>query len=409
MTSGKRYRTGTHRMVEPAATLERVRPLLPAMGITRVANVTGLDRIGVPVVMVCRPNSRSLAVHQGKGLDLAAAKASGVMEAIECYHAEHMVQAVMLAGHAELCRAGYCLADVGRLPRVADSLFNEHFRLLWVEGTDLLRQRSTTWVPHEMVHADYRMPMPQGSGCFMATTNGLASGNSPMEAIAHGLAELIERDARALWSMRGEAEQRASALDLASVDDPECRDVIGLFERAGLSVTVWNATSDIPMPCFLCRIGEPGGLPGGFDGGFYGAGAHPTRGIALLRALTEAAQSRLTKIAGSRDDMAPDHYEDHPAVEAAAFANMAPAAGQAGHRFGDIPTFDGASFEEDVGWMLSRLEAAGIEQAVMVDLSKPEFGIPVVRMVVPGLEGMHTKAGWTPGRRAAAILKGAER
>src|SRR5690242_18993268 len=168
----KRYRTGTHRTVEPAATLERVRPLLTAMGIARVANVTGLNRIGVPVVMVSRPNSRSLAVHQGKGLDLAAAKASGVMEAIEGFHAEHMIQPVKLASHADLRRTGHCLADVGRLPRVTDSLFNEDMRLLWIEGMDLLGRR-TTWVPHEMVHADYRMPMPQVSGCFMATTNGL--------------------------------------------------------------------------------------------------------------------------------------------------------------------------------------------------------------------------------------------
>ena len=61
---------GTHRLVAPNATLERVRPFMAVMGITRVANVTGLDTIGIPVVMVVRPNSRSLAVSQGKGLNL---------------------------------------------------------------------------------------------------------------------------------------------------------------------------------------------------------------------------------------------------------------------------------------------------------------------------------------------------
>ena len=72
----KAYRHGTHRTVDPASTLARVQPYLAHTGITRIANVTGLDRIGVPVVMVCRPNSRSLAVSQGKGLTLDAAKAS---------------------------------------------------------------------------------------------------------------------------------------------------------------------------------------------------------------------------------------------------------------------------------------------------------------------------------------------
>ena len=69
----KRYTHGTHRVCPPEETLERLRPHLATMGITRVANVTGLDRTGVPVVMVVRPNARSVAVSQGKGLTLAAA------------------------------------------------------------------------------------------------------------------------------------------------------------------------------------------------------------------------------------------------------------------------------------------------------------------------------------------------
>ena len=76
----KGYFSGTHRCVEPARTIERLRPMLKAMGITRIANITGLDRIGIPVVMVCRPNSRSVSVSQGKGLTLDAAKASGLMD-----------------------------------------------------------------------------------------------------------------------------------------------------------------------------------------------------------------------------------------------------------------------------------------------------------------------------------------
>jgi ribosomal protein S12 methylthiotransferase accessory factor len=92
----KAYRHGTHRTLDPARTLARVQPHLARMGITRIANVTGLDRIGVPVVMVCRPNARSLAVSQGKGLTLDAAKASGVMEALELDHAERILLPLML-------------------------------------------------------------------------------------------------------------------------------------------------------------------------------------------------------------------------------------------------------------------------------------------------------------------------
>ena len=101
----KAYRRGTHRTVDPAATLARVRPHLQGMGITRIANVTGLDRIGIPVVMACRPNARSLAVSQGKGLTLEAAKASAVMEAIELHHAERIELPLKLGSHPRSGRA----------------------------------------------------------------------------------------------------------------------------------------------------------------------------------------------------------------------------------------------------------------------------------------------------------------
>src|SRR5437016_14433724 len=98
----KALRRGTHRSASLNDTLKRVLRFAPVMGITRIANVTGLDSIGIPVVMVCRPNSRSLAVSQGKGLDLAAAKASGLMESIETYHAETITSPLRLCSYEEL-------------------------------------------------------------------------------------------------------------------------------------------------------------------------------------------------------------------------------------------------------------------------------------------------------------------
>src|SRR5436189_5083131 len=117
----KALRRGTHRSASLNDTLKRVLHLAPVMGITRVANVTGLDSIGVPVVMVCRPNSRSVAVSQGKGIDLAAARASGVMESVEVYHGEHITLPLRFASHAQL-RYTHPIADLAGLPRTADSL-----------------------------------------------------------------------------------------------------------------------------------------------------------------------------------------------------------------------------------------------------------------------------------------------
>ena len=98
----KGHKSGTHRVVSPRETLARVQPYLAPMGITRVANVTGLDTIGIPVVMAYRPNARSLAVSQGKGLDLDAARASAVMESVEGYHSENVELPLKLASYRDL-------------------------------------------------------------------------------------------------------------------------------------------------------------------------------------------------------------------------------------------------------------------------------------------------------------------
>jgi YcaO-like protein with predicted kinase domain len=149
----KAFRAGTHRILPPEETLRRGLRLAPIMGITRIANVTGLDNVGVPVVMVCRPNARSLAVSQGKGLDLPAAKASGLMESIEVYHAETITLPLRLGSYEEL-RYSHRLVDVLELPTISTGTFHPNLRLLWCEGRDLLNDESV-FVPYELVHTDY--------------------------------------------------------------------------------------------------------------------------------------------------------------------------------------------------------------------------------------------------------------
>src|SRR5262249_25624217 len=141
----KGHRRGTHRATTPDETIARLRPLMSSFGITRVANLTGLDRVGVPVVMVCRPNARSSAVFHGKGIDLVAAKAPGLMEAIETWHAEHLQLPLRLGSWDDL-GATHRLVDVGALPRVASSRFEPHLAMLWVEGQDLVGG-SPVWIP----------------------------------------------------------------------------------------------------------------------------------------------------------------------------------------------------------------------------------------------------------------------
>jgi YcaO-like protein with predicted kinase domain len=135
----------------------------------------------------------------------------------------------------------------------------------------------------------------------------------------------------------------------------------------------------------------------------HGSGCHPSRSIALLRALTEAAQTRLTFIAGTRDDADREFFERarDPARIARLRAELD--ASDEGRSFGAVPSREAEDFEDDVRWLRERLTAAGLAQVAAVDLTQPRFGIPVVRVIVPGLESLHGIPGYVPGARARAL------
>lgn len=392
--------SGTTRVCPPIETVRRLQPLLPVFGITRVANVTGLDCIGIPVVMVIRPNARSVSVSQGKGVDLDAAKASGLMEAIEIHHAEHILSPLLLCSHNDI-RFREPVVDVAAMAMSARGAFTSNSRILWIQGADLASEEPV-WVPYEAVHTDFRAPFPDGSGHFLCTSNGLASGNTFEEAVCHGLCELIERDAMALWLARGEAHRAARELDLSTVSDPVCAILLSKFSAAGVPVRVWDVTSDTGVPTFQAWAAPPHrGMRISVDG-FRGHGCHPFAGVALARALTEAAQGRLTMIAGVRDDIDPGSYEERAMDDEALTSNQA-AVGRAD--FSSVSSLSGSTPAALVDVLMARLAAIGITRTVVVDLTRPEFAIPVVRMIAPGLEGTPFARRYQPGRRAVAAAE----
>lgn len=388
----KAYQSGTHRVVAPAATLAQVSRFMPAMGITRIANITGLDVIGLPVVMVCQPNSRSLAVTQGKGIDLTSAKASGLMEAVEAFHAERIMLPLKLASYEEL-RYTHRVVDVHQLPRTGTSALNPHLLIHWIEGYDLL-QHEPVWVPFDLVHTNFTVAMRGHASGFFTTSNGLASGNHLLEAISHGICEVVERDALSLWYLRDAAAAEQCRVLLDTITDPACRAVLQQYERAGMALGVWEITSEIGIPTFLC------GVIDGRDSELRrlcyaeGLGCHPVREIALLRALTEAAQSRLALIAGSRDDAVRAAYQQLRDRELHRQQRAALLHERPQRRFTDAPSYHADTLDDDVAWELDRLRAAGIQRVIVIDLTRDEFRVPVVRVIVPGLEhisGQHTQ------------------
>lgn len=386
-----------HRARPAAETLARIEAEKHRFGITRIAVVTGLDRIGIPVALATRPNSRSVAVSQGKGLTLAAAKVSALMEAVELWHAEHIVRPMVFAAEQDLPEHPAPL-DVDRLPRVAGGRYSPTLRMHWIEGRELMSGRSVV-VPHELVHADYTHPAPPGHGCFASSTNGLASGGHVLEATCYAICEVIERDALSIWSQQHDARVRArSRIDPSTVEGAAARTLWDAFERAGLEVAVWDVTSDIGVATFQCLIVEPG--PGGHIG--LGSGTHPDRTEALARALSEAAQTRLNYITGARDDLRFEEFlpkgRQAKARAAAALLDLGPPA----RDFAAVPSRNAPTFRDDIDWLLERLKAVSVSEVAVVDLTREDVGIPVVRVVIPGLEAPHDDDGYVPGPRAMA-------
>jgi YcaO-like protein with predicted kinase domain len=367
------------------------------MGITRLGNITGLDRIGIPVAVAVRPNSRSVSVSQGKGLELPQAMASALMEACEGFHAEEI---------GPTRRSPY--RDLAASERVADPAtlcagmrpFDPAAAIDWIEGCDLLCGGSC-WVPAEIVHTDYSLPAPDGF--FLAGSNGLASGNHRIEAINAALYEVVERDALALWMALPLQRRAGCVVDLGSVDDPDCRTLLAKYEAARIAVRVWNVSTDIGIAAFLCEIRDLAAGDPQLLRRFHGSGCHVDRGIALARALTEAAQTRLTYIAGIRDDLAAAEYRAAPGDDIRDALLDALAREIEPISFAAAPSFTADDLTEDLRWALTRLAACGIERAVAIDLTRPEFDIPVVRLVVPGLEWDPHHPNYRPGERARKV------
>jgi ribosomal protein S12 methylthiotransferase accessory factor len=385
---------GQQRLVPPEQTLERLRPHLSRMGITRVANVTGLDRIGIPVVTVVRPNARSLAVSQGKGLTLAAAKVSAIMEAAELFHAETIGGPLWWMRPDELIGERPFL-DPLDLPRSATAPAHDG-PMAWIEGVDL-RYGEPVLVPFAAVSADYTRGTDALSAGICMTTSGLGAGNDRAEAVLQGLTELVERDAVTLWRLGDHRRRSETAIDRAALEGTPAGKLLAHLERAGLRVGLWDATSDVDLPVIVCLVV---GRDSGDADPEFGAGCHPRAEIAALRAILEALQARLTFIAGSRDDMGGELYE--PEARARRYHEaerwlQEPVAGH-GSATGAVGSAAG-----DLELALAAVSAAGVGAVAAVDLTRLEIGVPVFRVVAAGLEGSSDAPDYVPGHRARRL------
>jgi putative methanogenesis marker protein 1 len=370
----KIYTNDTQRAVPPETTLARIEGLLPAAGITRVADITSLDRVGIPVFSSIRPTAGigAVSVYNGKGATPAEAKVSAMMEGIERFSAEVDGRDLLIDRYSVLSRRSVALDPESLiLPRGADP----DSPLPWTLGYDLVKKEEL-YVPASAVFHPLPLSFAQ---LFRTSTNGLASGNTLEEAVFHALMEIIERDA---WSL-AEAS-RNTGPKLEAVSDDLALSLLRKFEAAGIEVTLKDITSDIGIPTVAAvsddtLLKDPSLLT-------IGMGTHTSARIAVLRALTEVAQSRLTQIHGAREDTPVADVRKRMGYDRTKRMNRYWFDAPASRSFPELSSFDSSDFLDDINLAVERIRNAGLERIIVVDLTRDTIGVPVVRVIVPGLE-----------------------
>jgi len=377
----KKYKKDTHRAVPPEETLSRIESKMAVAGITRVADITDLDRIGIPVFSSIRPTADdgAISVYNGKGATPAEARVSAMMEGIERYSAEVHDRELVTGRFSELGSCENALnPDELTLPHSSD----HDQSIQWTGGYDLVNDEEIL-VPASAVF--HPLPLSRDhAALFRTNTNGLASGNEIEEAIFHGLSEVIERDA---WSLVEASRNTGPAI--TSPDNETIGDLMDRFSDAEVSVQIRDMTSDIGIPTFAAvsddtLLKDPALLT-------IGMGTHTSAYVAMLRAITEVAQSRLTQIHGAREDTTVAEFRTKIGYERTKRLNKywfgaSDETGEGDRDFDGITSFESDDFLEDIEYMIRNLEGAGMDRVIVVDLTRSEIDVPVVRVIVPRLE-----------------------
>lgn len=367
---GKIRLPGTHRTRTPEQTWSVVGRHLTRVGISRVADVTHLDCIGVPVCLAIRPGSETLAVSQGKGATPLLARISAVMESIELWHAERPAVETFTAAAEEL-GLPYGLADLPVRPELVPH--QSRLRLEWAEGAGAVSGRPVP-VPAELVGLTLASGLDWRGGVLHASSNGLASGNSPHEAALHGMYEVIERHVTS--SLRHGSRDRRRTIRIGTIDDGHCSVLLDALREGGVEVELSAVPNEFGLPCFVCFIWSPE-----YPVVCAGSGCHSNAEVALSRALTEAVQTRLTGISGTRDDI--------PSGNVALEVGMAAPGFDAGDFTWEEAVqradFDADSIADEFRAVARHVERVVGMEPVVVDLSSVPEDFSVVRVVAPGL------------------------
>lgn len=379
-----KYFKGTHRIIPPAKTIENHENKAKIAGITRITEITDLDRVGLPVFSAIRPTAEdgAISIYGGKGISKDHAKASALMEGFERYSAEKRESdETIIADLNEISKKGrYIEPRSLNLPKKYEKEDISKIPIEWSISHDLISDNDY-YVPTNAIYHPY-IPKENAQSLFKSNTNGLASGNNLEESILHGILEVIERDA---WSIFELTHKNYSQINLDTIENDIINDALLKFENEGIKIKLMDFTADIDIPTIAASaddtvLKDPGLLT-------LGMGSHLNPEVAVLRALTEVAQSRATQIHGSREDTVRADFAREAGYERMKRINKYYFKQEENQiNLSDIEDKSTSFITQDIDIVKEELIAHDISKILYTDLTRPEIDVSVVRVVIPEME-----------------------
>ena len=389
-TTVSRYRKHVSPLTGVVTRLERIEADLPLN-----TNYFAQHNFSAPAMSVDQLRSGLNGGSFGKGSTAEQAEASALMEAIERYSGIFQGDEIRTTRRFTDFAAGEAILS-NDVQLFSEAQFQTR-HILPADGTQpvpepldpsdriewspvwSLRDGRFKYLPTGLLYFFYRD--------FHTDSNGCAAGNTREEAIVQGFLELVERDAYAIWWYN---RLRRAEVDLSQFDDSYIRDIRTQFADAGRKLWVLDVTSDLGVPTYVAIMHW---MKEGRENIEFGSGAHFDRRIALLRALTELSQFLSIGLMGggrgekpSLDGVTPLRLENYPFLSPASHPVVQPELGFS------VPL---DSVREQVEACVEVATRAGHDFMVL-DQTRPDVEVPVVRVIVPGLRHFYRRYG--PGR-----------
>lgn len=372
------YTVGTMRTKHPRETIASIALYTSEIGISRCQNVTGFDRIGIPVYCAITPANPVLQVAWGKGCTEQDAEASALMEAVERSFLEEPHPHEQRMSQITLQNTGSNFLPIKKMPTYNHGTYNSESQILsWVPMYDFL-QHTTCWVPASALH--YTAPM-----LTTFTTNGLASGNSSEEAMLHGLFEIFERHAISSMFTDGILRLQESGgqrITLTGTLSSATTKMVQRLRDADIELILFSIPCKVSSVNVFWAVLHDAHTTHRSIAVSMGYGAHSSPEIAILKAIAKAAQTRVTSLHGCKEDQCqkitspPSQTAIDRTVE---YFKAIPET----TALGEIPPYRPVSITNELTHLFNRTREAGYSSILSTEIPHSVPSVSIRKTIVP--------------------------